>query len=355
MPVVTTFNIDAYVYDALRAGASGFLLKDAPPAELVNGIRTVARGESLLAPAVTRHLIGHFAAPTSKPEGARAVPPCRPIPASGPALLSRSMSDLPEHSSATIDAIVGHTGRSTLPFQRAHQEEQHATAFWFNELVETTSEGDVIRQYLVTAGEPARVDLAEFTLRPELCAPVMSAQKLMMLDFAEGWTHLGDLGVAVMPSAGLHAHGARKGWHWTTDEITDGIAATEQDIAALGESPVPAYLLGHVNDGDTPREQAVVIGWITRKGDGSVEWIGDLPQGCVGAPVFIGAPVGEGSFKLVCVGVMLPADDHHTIAPFDRIRAALSAVPSNSAPAPAENEPGPRPTEPKRRWWRRRR
>ncbi|MEI5032100.1 response regulator transcription factor [Streptomyces sp. S1A(2023)] len=59
--VVTTFNVDAYVYDALRAGASGFLLKDAPPAELVNGIRTVARGEALLAPAVTRQLIGHFA------------------------------------------------------------------------------------------------------------------------------------------------------------------------------------------------------------------------------------------------------------------------------------------------------
>ncbi|MER5296965.1 response regulator transcription factor [Streptomyces pharetrae] len=59
--VVTTFNVDAYVYDALRAGASGFLLKDAPPAELVNAIRTVAKGEALLAPAVTRHLIGHFA------------------------------------------------------------------------------------------------------------------------------------------------------------------------------------------------------------------------------------------------------------------------------------------------------
>jgi len=60
--VVTTFNVDAYVYDALRAGASGFLLKDAPPAELVSGVRTVARGEALLAPAVTRQLIGHFAA-----------------------------------------------------------------------------------------------------------------------------------------------------------------------------------------------------------------------------------------------------------------------------------------------------
>ncbi|WP_413099694.1 response regulator [Streptomyces sp. Inha503] len=59
--VITTFNVDALVYEALRAGASGFLLKDAPPAELVNGVRTVARGESLLAPAVTRALIGEFA------------------------------------------------------------------------------------------------------------------------------------------------------------------------------------------------------------------------------------------------------------------------------------------------------
>ncbi|MEV4315878.1 response regulator transcription factor [Actinocrispum sp. NPDC049592] len=59
--VVTTFNVDEYVYEALKAGASGFLLKDAPPAELIAGVRTVAAGESLVAPAVTRTLIGHFA------------------------------------------------------------------------------------------------------------------------------------------------------------------------------------------------------------------------------------------------------------------------------------------------------
>ncbi|MEU1529851.1 response regulator transcription factor [Streptomyces fagopyri] len=59
--VVTTFNLDEYVYEALRAGASGFLLKDAPPRELVHGIRTIAAGESLLAPAVTRQLVGRFA------------------------------------------------------------------------------------------------------------------------------------------------------------------------------------------------------------------------------------------------------------------------------------------------------
>ncbi|WP_062437126.1 response regulator [Herbidospora daliensis] len=59
--VVTTFNVDQYVYEALRAGASGFLLKDAHPAELVGGVRTIAAGDSLLAPAVTRALIGHHA------------------------------------------------------------------------------------------------------------------------------------------------------------------------------------------------------------------------------------------------------------------------------------------------------
>ncbi|MGV9376470.1 response regulator [Nonomuraea sp. NPDC003707] len=70
--VVTTFNVDEYVYEALKAGASGFLLKDAPPAELVNGVRTIARGDSLLAPAVTRTLIGHFA------ERLRPADPSRP-------------------------------------------------------------------------------------------------------------------------------------------------------------------------------------------------------------------------------------------------------------------------------------
>ncbi|MFD4697059.1 response regulator [Streptomyces niveus] len=56
--VVTTFNLDEYVYEALRAGASGFLLKDAPPAQLLHGIRTVATGAALLDPEVTRRLVG---------------------------------------------------------------------------------------------------------------------------------------------------------------------------------------------------------------------------------------------------------------------------------------------------------
>jgi DNA-binding NarL/FixJ family response regulator len=58
--VLTTFDVDSYVYDALRAGASGFLLKTAPPEELVRAIRIVAGGEALLDPAVTRRVIEEF-------------------------------------------------------------------------------------------------------------------------------------------------------------------------------------------------------------------------------------------------------------------------------------------------------
>ncbi len=60
--VLTTFDLDDYVFRALQAGASGFLLKDTPPRELVNAVRVVAAGEAMLSPGVTRRLIGHFAA-----------------------------------------------------------------------------------------------------------------------------------------------------------------------------------------------------------------------------------------------------------------------------------------------------
>jgi len=59
--MLTTFDIDDYVYEAVRAGASGFLLKDAPPADLVAAVHIVARGDALLAPQVTRRMIAHFA------------------------------------------------------------------------------------------------------------------------------------------------------------------------------------------------------------------------------------------------------------------------------------------------------
>ncbi len=71
--ILTTFGLDGYVYDALRAGASGFMLKDAPPEEIAAAVRIVANGEALLAPAVTRSVIEEFA--RQQPAAAPAPPP----------------------------------------------------------------------------------------------------------------------------------------------------------------------------------------------------------------------------------------------------------------------------------------
>jgi DNA-binding NarL/FixJ family response regulator len=68
--VLTTFDLDEYVYGALRAGASGFVLKDTPPRELLHAIEVVARGDALLSPRITKRLIAEFAArpdPTAPP------------------------------------------------------------------------------------------------------------------------------------------------------------------------------------------------------------------------------------------------------------------------------------------------
>jgi DNA-binding NarL/FixJ family response regulator len=77
--ILTTFGLDEYVFGALRAGATGFLLKDTPPEELLRAVRTTADGEALLSPAVTRRLIEVFATQ----------PPPKAIPATLPALTTR--------------------------------------------------------------------------------------------------------------------------------------------------------------------------------------------------------------------------------------------------------------------------
>jgi len=86
--ILTTFDLDEYVYSALRAGASGFLLKSTQPAELVNAIRVVAAGEALLAPSVTRRLVEEF---TRRPVPRPAAP--EPPPGRMPAV--------------SLDAITG--------------------------------------------------------------------------------------------------------------------------------------------------------------------------------------------------------------------------------------------------------
>jgi DNA-binding NarL/FixJ family response regulator len=69
--ILTTFDLDDYIYKALKAGASGFLVKDTEPIELIHGVRVTARGDALLAPSVTRRLIAEFASRIKEPPPSR--------------------------------------------------------------------------------------------------------------------------------------------------------------------------------------------------------------------------------------------------------------------------------------------
>jgi DNA-binding NarL/FixJ family response regulator len=112
--ILTTFDLDAYVYAALRAGASGFLLKDTPPGDLLSAIRVIAAGEGLLSPSVTRRLIAEFA---------KAPEPTRPIAVSLQGVTERerevltliakglSNTEIAEHLFDSLATVKTHIGR----------------------------------------------------------------------------------------------------------------------------------------------------------------------------------------------------------------------------------------------------
>jgi len=87
--MLTTFDIDEYVYSAVRAGASGFLLKDTPPEQLLEAIRTVHRGDAVIAPSATRRLLEHMIpvldSPAGVPSGVPAAPVAESVPVAPPA------------------------------------------------------------------------------------------------------------------------------------------------------------------------------------------------------------------------------------------------------------------------------
>ena len=92
--MLTTFDIDEYVYSAVRAGASGFLLKDTPPEQLLEAIRTVHRGDAVIAPSATRRLLEHMIPVLDSPAVAP-VAPAAPVPESAP-VAPPATSELPK-------------------------------------------------------------------------------------------------------------------------------------------------------------------------------------------------------------------------------------------------------------------
>jgi DNA-binding NarL/FixJ family response regulator len=116
--VLTTFDLDEYAFAALRAGASGFLLKDVPPADLLTGIRAVAAGDAVVAPSVTRRLLDSFAdhLPLPAPEQSERTAPlagltARELEVLGELALGHSNAEIAAKlvlSEATVKTHVGH-------------------------------------------------------------------------------------------------------------------------------------------------------------------------------------------------------------------------------------------------------
>ena len=117
MLVLTTFDLDDYVYDALRAGASGFLLKDVRGGQLSDAIRVVAAGEALLAPSITRRLIEQFVARQ---------PPHRPAPAPG-ALTEREVEVLRLLAAGLSNAEIAEHARDRHHGEDARRPAAHQT------------------------------------------------------------------------------------------------------------------------------------------------------------------------------------------------------------------------------------
>ena len=109
--VLTTFDLDEYVYEALRAGASGFLLKDTPPGRLAEAIRSVGDGDALLAPQITRRLVERFAAP--RPEAPEALAELTERELEVLRLIARGLSnsEIADELVVSLPTVKTHVGR----------------------------------------------------------------------------------------------------------------------------------------------------------------------------------------------------------------------------------------------------
>ena len=104
--MLTTFDIDEYVYSAVRAGASGFLLKDTPPEQLLEAIRTVHRGDAVIAPSATRRLLEHMIPVLDSPAPVVPTAPAAPAVESAPVIPSAAGSELPKATFIPADTAT---------------------------------------------------------------------------------------------------------------------------------------------------------------------------------------------------------------------------------------------------------
>ncbi|MEU1685771.1 hypothetical protein [Micromonospora sp. NPDC005707] len=200
------------------------------------------------------------------------------------------------------------------------------TAFFYSELVGATDDGEVVHEWLLTASATTRTPYGEIGLRPSLTEPAeAAAEPIVLPDFADRWLHLPEIGLAAMPTGGLHGHAEDGGWSWRTQQVTDAVAAPADAVARVGAEPGSAFVLalGLGDDGSRPLE--AVIERVARAG-GEVRVTTELPSGYVGAPVF-GVEALDGELSLRCLGLLLPSEGGgHPVATFDRIRSALAAA-----------------------------
>lgn len=242
---------------------------------------------------------------------------------------SRLVLLAPSHD---VDAIarflLGLVGRGTFPMSQVISGHE-SCAFLFNDLLESDDDGDTIATWILTADAMTYAEAGVFGIRPEMTedgAP--SAGEVVVMGYEQFWYHFPDVGVAAMPMAALHGYAARKGWAWSTQEITDGLAASANDIADLGEVPHTTLVIGHPTD-QQGRPPGVAVARVDMSG-GVPILLGHVDRGFLGAPAFVAlrdpaSPDSDG-LMLKCVGVVLPGDATHPIATFDKIRPLLRRI-----------------------------
>lgn len=163
--------------------------------------------------------------------------------------------------------LLGVVGRGTFPTQE-FADGQESCAFLFNDLLASDDDGETVATWILTADARTYSPYGAFGIRPEMTedgAP--SASNVIVTESEQTWYHFPDIGVAAMPMAVLRDYSAGKGWAWSTQEVTDGLAASARDIANLGEEQHAVLVIGHPTD-QPNRAQGVAVAGIDMRGGG---------------------------------------------------------------------------------------